>query len=211
MEEKKKEDRRNTRTRQALHLALLELVKEKGYEGVTIEEITARANLGRTTFYLHYQDKEELLLENLEQHLTALVDGINKRSLILWFHESQDYLVKSIFATVKENSDIFSLIIREQSNKVYDRFRGIMARVATKMIAESPRAEIQTSQLPIPVDYIIDYFSGAMWASIVWWARADFVQSADAMTERFRSLFFSGVLRALGVEEPADMVKSITA
>jgi AcrR family transcriptional regulator len=190
---------------------LLELVKEKGYEGVTVEEITARANLGRTTFYLHYQDKEELLLENLEQHLTALVDGINNRSLILWFHESQDYLVKSIFATVKENSDIFSLIIREQSNKVYDRFRGIMARVATKMITESPRAEIQTSQLPIPVDYIIDYFSGAMWASIVWWARADFVQSADAMTERFRSLFFSGVLRALGVEEPADMVKSITA
>ena len=211
MEEKKKEDRRSTRTRQALHLALLELVKEKGYEGVTVEEITARANLGRTTFYLHYQDKEELLLENLEQHLTALVDGINNRSLILWFHESQDYLVKSIFATVKENSDIFSLIIREQSNKVYDRFLGIMARVATKMITESPRAEIQTSQLPIPVDYIIDYFSGAMWASIVWWARADFVQSADAMTERFRSLFFSGVLRALGVEEPADMVKSITA
>ena len=51
MEEKKKEDRRSTRTRQALHLALLELVKEKGYEGVTVEEITARANLGRTTFY----------------------------------------------------------------------------------------------------------------------------------------------------------------
>jgi len=65
--------------------------------------------------------------------------SITARSF-LWFHESQDYLVKSIFRDrSKENSDIFSLIIpREQSNKVYDRFRGIMARVATKMITEAP-------------------------------------------------------------------------
>ena len=129
MEAKKREDRRITRTRAALHLAMLELVKEKGYEAVTVEEITTRANLGRTTFYLHYKDKEELLLENLDKHLTDLVDEITSRPLIQWFRESKGNLIKSIFETVKENSEIFSLITREQSNKVYDRFRSIIEKV----------------------------------------------------------------------------------
>ena len=52
-----KTDRRIQRTRQALHSALLELTKEKGYDSISIEEITAHANVGRATFYLHYKDK----------------------------------------------------------------------------------------------------------------------------------------------------------
>lgn len=210
MEAKKREDRRITRTRAALHLAMLELVKEKGYEAVTVEEITTRANLGRTTFYLHYKDKEELLLENLDQHLTALVDEITGRSLIQWFRESKGNLIKSIFETVKENSDVFSMITREQSNKVYDRFRSIIEKVVMKLINESPWAQSGIPRLTISIDYIIDYFSGAMWASIVWWARNDFSQTPDEMAQNFRFLFFPGLLRALNVKKFADLLEALT-
>lgn len=206
MIEKKREDRRITRTKAALHLALLELVKEKGYAAVTVEEITTRANLGRTTFYLHYQDKEELLLENLDQHLTDLVDEIISRPLIQWFRESKGNLIKSIFETVKENSEIFSLITREQSNKVYDRFRSIIEKVVKKLIDESPWARSGIPRLTISLDYITDYFSGAMWASIVWWARRDFAQSTDEMAQNFRFLFFPGLLRALNVNNFAELL-----
>ena len=61
---KSKTDRRIQRTRQSLRTALLELIKEKGYDAISIEEITERANVGRATFYLHYKDKEDLLLED---------------------------------------------------------------------------------------------------------------------------------------------------
>lgn len=210
MEAKKREDRRITRTRAALHLAMLELVKEKGYEAVTVEEITTRANLGRTTFYLHYKDKEELLLENLDQHLTALVDEITGRSLIQWFRESKGNLIKSIFETVKENSDVFSMITREQSNKVYDRFCSIIEKVVMKLINESPWAQSGIPRLTISIDYIIDYFSGAMWASIVWWARNDFSQTSDEMAQNFRFLFFPGLLRALNVKKFADLLEALT-
>jgi AcrR family transcriptional regulator len=56
------EDRRRVRTRQMLRNALLELIDEKGYESVTVQEITDRADLGRATFYLHFKDKDELLV-----------------------------------------------------------------------------------------------------------------------------------------------------
>ena len=70
-------DRRVSRTRRQLRDALMALILERGYNMVTIEDITDRADLGRTTFYLHYRDKDELLIESLEaiaQDLKAQVE-----------------------------------------------------------------------------------------------------------------------------------------
>lgn len=58
----KPEDRRVRRTRAALRKALVELVLDKGFQAVTVEEITERADIGRATFYAHYRDKEDLLV-----------------------------------------------------------------------------------------------------------------------------------------------------
>ena len=57
-----KEDRRVQRTRQLLSSALLKLIEERGYDSLTVNDITEQANVGRATFYLHYQDKEQLLV-----------------------------------------------------------------------------------------------------------------------------------------------------
>jgi AcrR family transcriptional regulator len=54
-------DRRTNRTRKALADALVELIIEKGYEAVSVQDILDRANVGRSTFYTHFENKEELL------------------------------------------------------------------------------------------------------------------------------------------------------
>ena len=56
----KKVDRRVRRTRRLLRDACIALILEKGYETITVEEITERADVGRTTFYMHYRDKEDV-------------------------------------------------------------------------------------------------------------------------------------------------------
>jgi AcrR family transcriptional regulator len=63
----KKEDRRVQRTRTMLFDALLDLIIEKGYEAITVQDIIDRANVGRSTFYSHFSDKEQLLLGNIDQ------------------------------------------------------------------------------------------------------------------------------------------------
>src|SRR5262245_40478418 len=77
---KKVLDRRVQRTPQVLQEALVALILEKGYEAVTIQHVIDRANVGRSTFYAHFHDKEELLLSEferlwsqLEQHLDGRV------------------------------------------------------------------------------------------------------------------------------------------
>lgn len=59
-------DRRVLRTRDTLGDALVELIKEKPFDDITVQEVLDRAGVGRSTFYTHYKDKEDLLLSDVE-------------------------------------------------------------------------------------------------------------------------------------------------
>ena len=72
MNENRTLDRRIQRTLPLLQEALFHLIVERGYERITIADITESANLGRTTFYLHYRDKEDLLQESIKALLHDL-------------------------------------------------------------------------------------------------------------------------------------------
>ncbi|MBE0688765.1 MAG: TetR/AcrR family transcriptional regulator [Anaerolineae bacterium] len=69
-------DRRRERTKRQLSDALIALVLERGYDNIRIEDITERANLGRATFYLHFADKQELLLMTLQRVVDEVVTQI---------------------------------------------------------------------------------------------------------------------------------------
>jgi AcrR family transcriptional regulator len=94
----RKDDRRTQKTKTSLALALKDLILEKGWDAVTVQDIIDRANVGRSTFYAHYERKEQLLVGNINfQH--ELVDppgnsedypmGIN---LAYLFHHTQEHL-----------------------------------------------------------------------------------------------------------------------
>src|SRR6266849_6503360 len=67
-------DRRVRRTQHLLARALIALTLEKGYEAVTIRDITERADIGYATFFRHYHDKDELLEDVLDVVHAELVD-----------------------------------------------------------------------------------------------------------------------------------------
>lgn len=68
-----KDDRRTQKTKKYLATALVELIVEKGYDAVTVQDIIDRANVGRSTFYSHYESKEQLLVGNVNFQ-QALID-----------------------------------------------------------------------------------------------------------------------------------------
>ena len=67
-------DRRVVRTRKLLQDALFELILRNGYESIRVQDITDEANLGRATFYVHYKDKEDLLLASIESCRQELLE-----------------------------------------------------------------------------------------------------------------------------------------
>src|SRR5262249_39919028 len=73
----RKIDRRIQRTHELLRNALMQLIEERGYETITIQDITDRANVSRTTFYLHFRDKDDLLFTTMEELYDNLVEQIH--------------------------------------------------------------------------------------------------------------------------------------
>lgn len=77
---KKVIDRRVQRTRQLLQNALSELILEKAYEKITVQDVIDRANVGRSTFYAHFQDMDKLLLSGFEPLLAEFEEFLTGQS-----------------------------------------------------------------------------------------------------------------------------------
>jgi AcrR family transcriptional regulator len=76
-----KADRRSQRTRQSLSAALFELMLEQRYDEITVQNIIDRANVGRSTFYAHYLDKEDLLISDFTRVLDALSQHFEQQGM----------------------------------------------------------------------------------------------------------------------------------
>src|SRR5499433_1391938 len=81
-------DRRVQKTKNLLHQALGSLIREKPYDAIVVKEILDRANVGRSTFYTHFRNKDELLLSGIHEMLAAgrpIEAGGSLGDRILWF------------------------------------------------------------------------------------------------------------------------------
>jgi AcrR family transcriptional regulator len=95
-------DRRTERTRTALMSAFIHVLLSEGYEAVTVEHVAEQANIGRSTFYMHYTGKEAILRESLTRPSSIL-------SLIVGHDVPAEMLVKQLehFHEQRQRNHIF--------------------------------------------------------------------------------------------------------
>jgi AcrR family transcriptional regulator len=208
-------DRRINRTRRLLRDALMSLILEKGYAAVTIEEITSRADLGRTTFYLHYKDKEELLLESIEaiandlkvQIMNVLplryipvpgseFDGSAPREAILL-----------VFQHAAQNADLYRIILSGQgTSKAPIRIRDIIDDTTLDYFKERVHTANFTPDPQVPLEIVATYFAGSLLSMLTSWLEKNMPFSAEEMAEMFAKIFFRGSREILGIPplKPAE-------
>jgi AcrR family transcriptional regulator len=96
--EGRKRDRRVERTRRLLTEALMELIREKGYDDITVQDVLDRADVGRSTFYAHFRNKDQLLLGDLGRGASA--DPAPFGDFRLFEHLAENYgLYRSLAGT----------------------------------------------------------------------------------------------------------------
>jgi AcrR family transcriptional regulator len=191
-------DRRVKRTRQALSRALIALILEKGYEAVRIQDIAERANLRAATLYLHYRNKEDLLLSTLETMFDDLVEkleALRQDNLGETIH--QEFV--AIFEHVQENKDLYRVIMGGQgSGAVRTRIRDyIAAQSAHRIRLRLEQVGILETSSPVIVDFAAKYVGGALLALITQWIEDDGGYSAAVMGEMSERLILRGVLDLL--------------
>ena len=158
-------DRRIRRTQSSLHGALMELIIEKGYDAVTVNEILARADVGRSTFYAHHSGKESLLLSGIgemrEELLRAqreAMSGAPPRELLGFSH--------ALFAHVDDHRALYRALGTEGSAVVLHRIRGLLAELVR---AELPVAKRPDPARSVPGVAAVQFTVDAMLSIILWW------------------------------------------
>lgn len=193
MSEEKK-DRRVERTRESLRTALMQLVREKGYDAITIQDITDKANLGRSTFYLHYDTKDDLLLD----HHADFTDALNLQAL------SPDELLGSLpqpemirfLQEMFGGKFIYFAIKRAKDADV------IMAGIRQQMIE---RLEISVDrafpgqEANIPLDALLNYIIGAQLSLIDWWLSHPTGHDAKTIATMLHQLQSMAICKAFDV------------
>jgi len=159
-----KQDRRVKRTRNALKHSLIHLIREKGYDAVTIQDITDAANLGRTTFYLHYESKEALLLDHYADILEHLDLGRWSREELLSKSEATGLIE---FMNLVSGSRSFYMEILNARDA--DRILEGMQVQMVKNLEESLNSAFPDKQSRLPLNIVCNYVVGAQLGLIKWW------------------------------------------
>ena len=215
-ERHQRSDRRVNRTRKALRGALFDLIHEKNYDQITVEEITERANLGRTTFYLHYKDKEDLLLEDFidlidEMVNKAVADRPLQRLKTRMTPPSTDPKPPDelnlfrpnliIFQNAGRNADLLRIILHNGGAiKIGERLRDIILKAVQQLAVARQQDRDLGIKFEMPVEVIANFYAGSLLGLISWWLDNDTPYTPEQMTLFSQRLFFLGLFDALGID-----------
>jgi AcrR family transcriptional regulator len=190
-------DRRIQRTRQLLQDALLELILEKGYAAITVQDILDRANLGRSTFYVHYRDKDDLLVSEFE-HFKSMFEDFDTH--IPGDKQKQTTRASSpslaFFRHAGDQHRLYKAMVGKQGGEVVQKY--LYQYVSDLMKDHLNRQIAQTKQLTVPREILIHYMVSSFLALLTWWLDHDMPYSAERMEEIFTTLTVSGFRNALG-------------
>jgi AcrR family transcriptional regulator len=192
----KRPDRRKPRTRRLLRDALISLILEKGYDAVTVQDITDRANLGRATFYLHFeQGKDQLLMTSLREMFDDLKSRIAPPSPDTAFSDTTIRVVP--FQHAFEYRDLYRVTLLSQHGTAAI-VNGIREYLAVSL-RERIDVAVGDHQPLVPLDVLANYLAGAMISLISWWLKQDSNYTAEQMADMFRQLSQPTISTVLGI------------
>jgi AcrR family transcriptional regulator len=206
-------DRRILRTRRSLRQAFYALILEKGYDSVSVGEITERADLGRTTFYLHYRDKEDLLMESVRDLVNGLIAQLDQASTEYWARPEAGRLIPEVpltaityaFQHVAQNAILYRIILRgEGTSSASQRVRDILINSVTEFI-EGVRARQGLEYNPeLPLDVFLNGLAGAWLGLVSWWLEEERPYSPEQMAVMYEKMFMRSTPELFSLPQVKD-------
>jgi AcrR family transcriptional regulator len=182
-------DRRVLRTRQLLSHALTELMQEKRYERITVQDIIDRANVGRSTFYAHFENKDDLLVSDFERVMDMLGEHMDRE-------EGDGMLISlEMFGHIQEHQHLYKALLWGRGIELlFEQGQAYLtARIEEHLTKHLP----DEFEPVVPLPLLANHLSGALLAMIKWWLGTDMPYSPERMDEMYRQLVMPGVRAAL--------------
>jgi AcrR family transcriptional regulator len=179
-------DRRVRKTQRSLHEALIALIREKDYDDIAVQDILNRANVGRSTFYTHYRDKDELLTTGIQEMVRAVPSAprtpfTSKRDQLTWFSlpilEHHDQHRRTGEARMGRKARVV----------LHEHLRRVIAELLRDEFRKSATASPKTAAL-MPTDLLVQYISSTFILVLNWWLETRSTLRATEVNRLFCSL-----------------------
>jgi AcrR family transcriptional regulator len=194
-----KTDRRVQRTRDLLQQALLDLINERGYEAVTIQDIVDRANVGRTTFYAHYRSKDDLFMSCHQ----VIVREFHYGPLFPHPFTREEFLAQE---APPGRASAFRHL-EEARARLYPIFQGKDGPLILRRIRELSAQEIEANlravfaevESAVPLDVLANHLAGAQITLVQWWLEKRHTHTPEDMAQSFHRLQRAVIRDAFGL------------
>ena len=180
-----KVDRRVLRTGDALGDALVDLMHEKSFDDITVQQVLDRAGVGRSTFYVHYRDKHDLFVSDVEEFFEMFSTVLRRNG------ESAKRLapVEELFAHVREAREFYAaLVAAGKVNDVRALGQGLFARSIEERLK---MAGVETDATRRAAH--AHALAGSLFALLDWWIDKGMKADPGEMDEVFHRMAWSGL------------------
>ncbi|MBN8655885.1 MAG: TetR/AcrR family transcriptional regulator [Anaerolineae bacterium] len=194
-----KTDRRGQRTRELLQKALIELISECEYSLITIQDIVDRAKVGRTTFYLHYNGKDDLFM-SCHKAIVGKFHFGPRHSL------SREELLAPV---APEGMASAYRHLEEGRAQLYPVFLGRDGSLILRHIRDQSAQEIETNlrtaftevDSTISFNVLATYLAGAQIAMVQWWLEKRRPHTPEDLAQTFHRLQRAAIRDVFGIKD----------
>ncbi len=181
-------DRRQQKTRAAIFAAFRSLLAQKSYGKITVQDIIDRANVGRTTFYAHFEAKDDLLkalCEELFGHIvSSALDCTHTHGLY-----SENPAPESVFCHLlqhlqEDENNILELLSCESSELFMRYFKDSLNELVKEQVMPLHRE----NGSPVSQDFLVNHISGSFVEMVQWWIKDRRKQTPEELDRYFRAV-----------------------
>ena len=181
-------DRRQQKTRAAIFQAFGLLLAEQSYSHITVQEIIDRANVGRTTFYAHFETKDELLkalCKNLFGHIISSAKDCTHTHGLYSDGSAPESIFCHLLQHLQENdNNVLGLLSCESSEIFLRYFKDSLNELIQSLFVSQDSGSART----VPQDFLVNHISGSFVEMVLWWIRGRRKQTPEELDRYFRAV-----------------------
>lgn len=178
-------DRRQRKTREAIFTAFIDLLSEKDYSKITVGEIIKNADVGRATFYSHFETKDYLLKELCEDLFCHVFDAMNNEHhdhRHIFTCDAPDSVFLHLFQHLLKNDNNVRTLLSGQNTELFlQYFKENLKKVAESQLPQF--AERKSEKLPD--SFWIDHIASTFVETLRWWIDNGMKESPETITDYF--------------------------
>ena len=181
-------DRRQKKTREAIFNALCDLLSKKQYNSITVGEIIERADVGRATFYSHFETKDTLLSELCRElfcHIFDMSEGGEHTHRHIFECDAQSPVFLHLLRHLEKNDHNILRLLSGENNEVFLRyFKENLGELIKKSLPTSERA----ASLSVPESFLVNHLASAFVEAVRWWVVNKMSVPAEVIAEYFSAV-----------------------